>query len=103
MYKQDACTGARVHVCVCTQVLKVLLRDKLVVVVDGALGTLLQLLRQVVQEGAPSRSGAQGLKRETHKHMRQCGAPERRVGREQRHRINVLCIRPYVARTHTHT
>lgn len=45
-----------------TQVLQVFACDELVVVIDGALGVLLELLGEVIQEGAPAWSRTQSLR-----------------------------------------
>ena len=49
--------------CVYTKVLEIFGGDKLVVVVDGRLRALLQLLGKTVQKGTPARGGAEGLKK----------------------------------------
>lgn len=45
-----------------TKVVQVFACNKLVVVIDRTLWVLLQFLSQVIQEGAPTRCGTQGLK-----------------------------------------
>ena len=45
-----------------TKVLKIFGSDKLVVIVDGRLRALLQLLSKTVQKGTPARGGTKGLK-----------------------------------------
>lgn len=45
-----------------TKVLKIFGGDKLVVIIDGRLRALLQLLSETVQKGTPARGGAKGLK-----------------------------------------
>lgn len=52
-----------------TQILQILPGHKLVVIVHSALGALLQLLCQVVEEGAPSRCRAQGLNTNAHTYL----------------------------------
>lgn len=50
-----------------TEVFQVIAGDKLVVIVHRALGALLELLCQVVKEGAPPRGRTQSLN--THGHL----------------------------------
>lgn len=45
-----------------TKVLKIFGGDKLVVIIDGRLRALLQLLSETVQKGTPARGRAKGLK-----------------------------------------
>lgn len=53
-----------------TEVFQVLPGNKLVVVIDGGLRAFLQLLCQVVEEGAPAGSRAQGLELDSQTHTR---------------------------------